>query len=164
MNFHTISSLRWFPGWKSSVINCAAYSRRKKCALQCASHWLLQRADYTRLCYSDEATHRTRVYKTGYVRVMQMPLKLPPQYWHVVDKTFKQYLIIWSPGIKNISELKGEFLTPTASRDELYVYVAHQRRKFKGLNLVTYIYIRFLGNFLYCIFQNTAKPVLSFLH
>jgi hypothetical protein len=51
---------------------------------------------------------------------MQMPLKLPRQYWHVVDKTFKQYLLIWSPGIKNIWEVKGEFQIPTASRGELY--------------------------------------------
>jgi len=38
--------------------------------------------------------HRTRVNKTGDVRVMELPLNLPRKYWHVVDKNFRKYLII----------------------------------------------------------------------
>ena len=64
--------------------------------------------------------HRTRVNKTGAVRVMELPLNLLRKYWQVVDKNFRQYLIIWSPGVKNICELKAEFPTPIAPRGKLY--------------------------------------------
>jgi len=77
-------------------------------------------ADYTGLCYWGHAMHRTRVHKTGDVRVMELSLNLPRKYWDAVDKNFRQYLIIWSPGVKNIWELKAEFSTPIAPRGNLY--------------------------------------------
>jgi len=50
--------------------------------------------------------HRTRD-KTGGVRVKQLPLKLGVRYRQFLNKNFKQYLIICSPSVKHVWELKG---------------------------------------------------------
>lgn len=98
---------------------CCILTTKEMCLTMCFT-CPLQRADYNGLCYWGDAMHRTHVNKTGEVRVMQLPLNLPPKYWHVVGKNFRQYLITWLPGVKNIRELKAKFPTPTAPRGKLY--------------------------------------------
>jgi len=132
MNFHTISSLRWLPEWKSTVKLCCILTT-KEMNLTMYFTCRLQTADDTGLCYWGDAMHRTSVNKTGDVRGMELPLNLTLKYWHVVDKNFRQYLIIWSQGVKNIWELKAEIPTPIAPRGRIYYAFCPSEKETKRL-------------------------------
>jgi len=120
---------------------CCILTTKETCLTMCFT-CPLHTADYNGPCYWGDAMHRTRVNRTGDVRVMQLPLNLPPKYWHAVDKNFRQYSIIWSPGVKSIWELKAEFPNPIAPRGKLYHVSCTSENEIQSLNIAIYISIQ----------------------